>query len=176
MTEQERFRRCLAQILKHEGGYVDHPSDPGGATNLGVTLATAQQHGLDCDGDGDVDKRDVRLLTPERVEPVYRKGYWEAVGCDKLPAGVDLMVFDMAVNSGVSRAAKFLQACVGATPDGKVGPATLRAASAVKPDVLIARYAERREAFYRSLGTFKVFGRGWMRRLVDVSRQAAAWA
>lgn len=176
VTETARFERCLDEVLRHEGGYVDHPKDPGGATNLGVTLGTAKAHGLDMDGDGDVDKIDVRNLKPRDVRPVYRKAYWLAVGCDGLQAGVDLMVFDLAVNSGTKRAALFLQEAVGAKADGKVGPMTLGAARAIPPTELVKRLRDRRERFYRGLPTFGTFGRGWMRRLNEVNAKATEWA
>lgn len=176
LSETLRFERCLDEVLKHEGGYVDHPRDPGGATNLGVTLGTAKAHGLDIDGDGDVDKIDVRNLKPRDVRPVYRKSYWLAAGCDALPAGPDLMVFDLAVNSGVTRAAKFLQEAVGVTADGKVGQITLGAARRIPPAELVLRLRNRRERFYRSLPTFSTFGKGWMRRLEAVSILADRWA
>lgn len=176
LTEAMRFERSLDEVLKHEGGYVDNARDPGGATNLGVTLAVAKAHHLDMDGDGDVDKIDVRHLKPRDVRPVYRKSYWLAVGCDSLPAGVDLMVFDLAVNSGVKRAATFLQEAVGAKADGKVGPMTLAAARAIPAGELVLRLRNRRERFYRSLPHFDTFGRGWLRRLSEVNAKAEAWA
>jgi len=175
ISETLRFERCLDEVLKHEGGYVDHARDPGGATNLGVTLGTAKAHGLDMDGDGDVDKIDVRNLKPRDVRPVYRKSYWLAAGCDQLPAGPDLMVFDLAVNSGVTRAAKFLQEAVGVVADGKVGPMTLGAARRLPPAELVLRLRNRRERFYRALPTFDTFGRGWLRRLSEVNAKAEAW-
>lgn len=176
ISETARFERCLDEVLKHEGGYVDHAKDPGGATNLGVTLGTAKAHGLDIDGDGDVDKIDVRHLKPRDVRPVYRRSYWLAAGCDGLPAGPDLMVFDLAVNSGVKRAAIFLQEAVGAKADGKVGPMTLAAARAIPPAELVLRLRNRRDRFYRSLPTFAYFGKGWMRRLEAVGSLADQWA
>lgn len=176
VSETLRFERCLDEVLKHEGGYVDHPRDPGGATNLGVTLNTARRAGLDVDGDGDVDKIDVRNLRPRDVRPVYRKSYWLAAGCDQLQPGVDLMVFDLAVNSGVGRAAKFLQESVGVDADGKIGPITLGAARRLPASELVLRLRNRRERFYRGLSTFDTFGKGWMRRLNEVSAKAEMWA
>lgn len=176
LSETARFERSLTEILKHEGGYVDHARDPGGATNLGVTIGTAREHGLDMDGDGDVDKVDVRLLKPRDVRAVYRKAYWQRTSCDVLPAGVDLMVFDLAVNSGPGRAAKFLQEAVGVTADGAIGPRTLAAVKTLPPAEIVLRMRNRRERFYRSLGTFSTFGRGWMRRLDEVSDLADQWA
>ncbi len=176
MTEQERFERCLKALLRHEGGYVDHPRDPGGATNLGITLGTAKAWRLDVDGDGDVDKNDVRLLTPETAAPVYREGYWRKTASDRLPPGLDYMVFDLAVNSGTQRAARYLQRCAGVGEDGVIGPKTLAAVADVGASRMVHRLADLREGFYRSLPTFSTFGKGWMRRLSEVTSRSIAWA
>jgi len=171
VPEPERFKRCLTELLKHEGGYVDHPRDPGGATNLGVTLATLREW-----RGKTVTKADVKALTVEEAGAIYRAKYWVVAGCDRLPAGVDLIVFDMAVNSGPARAVRTLQQVVNVTPDGVVGPVTLTAARAKPAAELIDAYSRKREAFYRSLSTFDTFGRGWMRRLNDVTETARSWA
>lgn len=176
LTEQERFERCLRLVLAHEGGYVDHPSDPGGATNLGVTLGVAKAAGLDKDGDGDVDKADVKALTPADAAKVYHERYWLPTACDKLPSGVDYIVFDTAVNMGVSRAAKYLQTAVAVRPDGAVGPVTLAAVAKMAPRVLIGLIFVQRRAFYTSSVNYPVFGKGWIRRLNAVSAQSELWA
>lgn len=170
------FDAALAEVLKHEGGYVDHPRDPGGATNLGVTLATAKAADLDVDGDGDVDKADVRALTPAKVAPVYKARYWDACECDKLPSGVDLIVFDGAVNSGPARARRWLQQAVGAKTDGVIGPKTLAAVQAQSPAKTIENIRAIRDGFYRSLSTFGVFGKGWLRRLSAVTAKSLQMA
>lgn len=176
MTEAERFARAYPALLRHEGGYVNHPRDPGGVTNLGITLGTARAHRLDIDGDGDVDATDVRLLTPATARPVYRQVYWLAASCDKLPAGVDYMIFDLAVNSGVARAKRYLQRVAGVKEDGVIGPVTLAAVRALDPVAVVGRLSDLREAFYRSLPTFSTFGKGWMRRLNEVEGMARVWA
>lgn len=176
LTEQERFARCLPVLLRHEGGYVNHPRDPGGATNLGITLGTARAYRLDLDGDGDVDAHDVRLLTPETAAPVYRQGYWLKARCDRLPAGLDYMVFDLAVNSGVKRAARYLQRVAGVAEDEIVGDVTLKAVARLNPVAAVDRLGDIREAYYRSLSTFPTFGKGWLRRLGEVERLARLWA
>lgn len=166
-----RFDIALAEILRHEGGWVDHPKDPGGATNRGVTLATLS------DWLGrTATKAEVKALTVADVAPIYRERYWNAVKGDDLPAGVDLMVFDLAVNSGPGRAAKFLQEVVGAAVDGQIGPGTVAKVNALHPLAVIDGMAARRERFYRGLGTFDTFGRGWMKRLSDVSAKAKEMA
>lgn len=167
----DRFGAALAEILRHEGGWVDHPKDPGGATNRGVTLAT-----LSSWLGRTATKAEVKALTVADVAPIYRERYWNAVKGDDLPAGVDLMVFDLAVNSGPARAAKFLQEVVGAPADGQIGPATLAKVNALHPLAIIDGMAERRERFYRGLGTFDTFGRGWMRRLSEVTAKAKEMA
>lgn len=176
LTEQERFQRCVRLVLAHEGGYVDHPLDPGGATNLGVTLGVAREAGLDKDRDGDVDKADVKALTPADAAKVYRERYWLAAACDKLPAGVDYIVFDTAVNMGVSRAARYVQTAVSVRPDGVIGPMTLRAVAKMNPRVLVGLIFVQRRAFYTSSQNFPAFGKGWIKRLNAVSAQAELWA
>lgn len=171
MAPASRFDTALAEILRHEGGYVDHPKDPGGATNRGVTLGTLS------DWLGrPATKAEVKALTVADVAPIYRAKYWNAVKGDDLPAGVDLIVFDLAVNSGPRRAARFLQEVVGAAADGVIGPATIAKVNALPPLAVIDGMAERRERFYRGLGTFQTFGKGWMKRLADVTAKAKQMA
>lgn len=172
MLEAERFARCLPLILKHEGGYVDHPKDPGGATNRGVTQATydAWRRSQSLPG------RSVRNITEAEVAAIYRKAYWLAASCDLLPPGVDYITFDLAVNSGIGRAAKMLQEVVGVPADGKIGPKTLAAVRALPRAEVVLRMRNRREKFYRSLKIFPTFGKGWLRRLDEVSDQADRWA
>jgi lysozyme family protein len=176
MNEAERFARCLEEVLHHEGGYVDHPSDPGGATNKGITLETARAFGLDADEDGDVDKADVRRITGADAARVYREGYWESAHCGALPPGVDLIVFDLAVNSGVRRATRMLQQALGVSVDGVIGPGTRRALARTDRLQLVSRLYQLRKDYYRSLETFGVFGRGWLKRLNAVYAKAAIWA
>jgi lysozyme family protein len=166
---QSNFDVCLEKMLAHEGGYVDHPKDPGGRTNLGVTQRVWEEwigHG--------VDEKQMRALTPLMVKPLYKRKYWDAVRADDLVAGVDYCVFDVAVNSGPGRAIKFLQSCVGTTPDGGFGPATLAAVKKVEEDParLIEQYCARRLEFLQSLKTFETFGKGWSRRVAEVKDAA----
>jgi lysozyme family protein len=162
-----RFDECLPLLLKHEGGYVDRPKDPGGATNLGITIGTLS-HWLK----RPATKAEVKALTPEKVAPIYKANYWDACRCDDLPAGVDYMVFDLAVNSGPSKARRYLQSAVGAIEDGILGPKTMERVGRVHPDNIIRSMSKRRENFYRSLDTFKTFGKGWLRRLEEVTKSA----
>lgn len=167
-----RFQTCLPRILAHEGGYVDDVHDPGGATKLGVTMATARAFKLDMDGDGDVDKADVKALTPAAVAPVYHRGYWLASSADICPAGLDYIVFDCAVNQGVGRATKWLQTIAGVQADGVIGPKSIAAIQRLDAEHAVKGFAHLRENHYRSLPTFGRFGKGWMRRLEEVTARA----
>ena len=168
------FADCLPVILREEGGFSDDARDPGGVTNLGVTAATwAAWTGQPAT------EAIMRALTPERVTPLYRADYWNAVDGDKLPDGLNLCVFDFAVNGGPGRAAKTLQGVVGAAQDGQVGPGTLGAidtfvgAHGLKE--LVQAYCDSRAAFYRSLPTFATFGKGWLNRVDYVEGIALSW-
>ena len=161
------FPSSLALVLAAEGGFVNHPSDPGGMTNLGVTQTVWR----DWVKRG-VDETEMRALTPEQVAPMYKAKYWDACKCDDLPRGVDYAVFDAAVNMGPGRAAKLLQAALGVTADGRIGRATLAAATAADPADLIEIFSYEKEAFYQSLPTFETFGRGWFNRVARVQDAA----
>ena len=163
---KENFDVALKALLKHEGGYVNHPADPGGMTNLGVTKRVWEEwvgH--------EVDEQTMRGLTPDAVAPLYRKRYWDAVRGDDLPSGVDLVVFDCAVNSGVGRASKLLQRVVGVIDDGKIGPGTLRAVLSQDPKKVVDGFSNQRQAFLEALPTFATFGKGWSRRVAEVREQ-----
>ncbi len=164
---RDNFEPCLQVVLKHEGGYVDHPKDPGGATNLGITLKTLQAW-----RQGPVSKLNVRDLTVVEASRIYRAWYWQAVQGDVLPPGVDLMVFDLAVNSGPPRARRYLQLAVGVPDDGVIGPRTLDAIHKAKPGQVIEKIRRLRKTFFEQLPTFKTFGEGWMNRLRDVNAVA----
>jgi lysozyme family protein len=154
-------------VLQNEGGYVDNPKDPGGATNLGCTKAIWEQY-----VGHSVTKDDIKALTPEDVEPLYRTKYWDAISGDDLPVGVDYAVFDFAINSGPSRAAKALQAVLSVNADGRIGPATLSALETANPRDVVTSVCEARLAFLQSLPTYDNFGKGWSRRVSEVERTA----
>jgi lysozyme family protein len=163
------FDTCFELMLKHEGGYVDHPKDPGGRTNLGVTQRVWEEW-----LGRPVSEKEMRALTPTMVKPLYKRKYWDAVRADDLVVGVDYCVFDVAVNSGPGRAIKFLQSCVGATPDGGFGPITMALTKKAEEDPanLIKQYCATRLEFLQSLKTFETFGRGWKRRVEEVEADA----
>lgn len=165
------FERALKLVLIHEGGYVDHPADPGGATNLGVTLGTLSQV-----LGRPATKAEVRALTRATVAPIYRANYWDAVQGDHLPAGVDYAVFDFAVNSGKGRAIPSLQRAIGVADDGLLGPVTLANATATPALQTIERICADRMTFLRRLITWKTFGKGWTSRVEGVRAEALAMA
>jgi lysozyme family protein len=169
-AKQDAFTQALPIILKHEGGYVNHPKDPGGRTNLGVT-----QRVWEAWVKRKVTEAEMRALTVEQVTPLYRKNYWDAVKGDEMHPAVALCVFDFAVNAGPARAIIYLQRAVGTTPDGKIGPVTLAATNNRAPVGLIRAYQAARRDYYRSLRTFNTFGRGWLSRTDDVERVALSW-
>ena len=154
-------------LLVHEGGYVNHPKDPAGMTNLGVTKKTYDNY-----YNSDIDEEGMKQLTKADVEPIYKDLYWLKCHCQELPSGVDWAVFDYAVNAGPSRAAKALQRAVGALEDGIIGPQTLALVKQENRIDIIDEIAEYREDFYRSLSTFDTFGRGWIRRNEETKDQA----
>jgi len=164
---RHNWDEALRHILKYEGGYVNHPSDPGGMTNLGVTKRVWEEW-----TGKPVTEADMRALTPEMVGHLYKTRYWNAVQGDDLPSGVDLCVFDAAVNAGVGRASKFLQQAIGVTADGQIGPKTIAAITAKPADEVVAKFCDLREVHYKSLPTFATFGKGWMRRLASVESEA----
>jgi lysozyme family protein len=166
---QSNFDRCLKLVLKAEGGYVDHPRDPGGATNLGVTKKVWEEW-----VGKEVTKDDIKALTPAMVAPLYKKMYWDRVRGDELPAGVDFVTFDIAVNSGAGRAAKFLQRAVGVEADGAIGPKTVQAVLTcnVSGEDLVNKLCDMRMDFWKSLPTFDTFGKGWTNRGNHVREEA----
>jgi lysozyme family protein len=156
-------------MLKSEGGFVNHPSDPGGMTNLGVTKATWESW-----VGRQVDEAEMRGLTADKVEPLYKERYFDAVRGDELPAGLDYLMFDFAVNAGAGRAIKILQTAVCVPDDGGFGPMTMKAVQAVDPVELIERFSQAKEDFYRSLAQFPTFGKGWLNRVADVKLKASS--
>lgn len=169
---KENFDGWLVEVLKHEGGFVDHPKDPGGATNKGVTIGTLRRLGIDVDGDGDSDIVDLRALRIEHVARVYRLFYWDAVRGDLLPSGIDGMVADFSVNSGPATAAKHLQRAVGAAADGDVGPMTLELVRKADPVAVIEAVTKSRMRFLQGLSIWPTFKNGWTARVNDVRARA----
>lgn len=165
---RNNFNDALDLVLKHEGGWADHPRDPGGATMKGVTLATFRRY------HPNATKHDLKAIGVDDLRTIYRDGYWRPVRGDDLPAGVDFATFDFAVNSGPSRSAKYLQAVVGVERDGKIGVKTLTAVRNLSGMDVIKKLCAKRLSFVRGLSTFDVFGRGWSRRIAEVEAKAVS--
>jgi lysozyme family protein len=167
MSSSARFDNAIAHVLSYEGGFVQHRRDPGGATNFGITRETlSRARGTQASVE------DVRCLTRAEAASIYRRFYWQAVRADDLPSGLDLAVFDLAVNSGPTRAVRMLQRVLRVAEDGLIGPQTLAAArSSAVPDT-IRRLTRARLGFLSRLGTWPVFGRGWRKRVLAVEQEA----
>lgn len=160
------FQACLAFVLVSEGGYVNHPADKGGPTNRGITLDTYRlvRPGATI--------AELKSISDEMVAQIYRTLYWDKVRGDDLPAGLDLIAFDGAVNSGVWRGARWLQSAVGVAADGQIGAITIRAAQSANAEVVIRRAIQARKNFMLSLPTWPVFGNGWSARLTRLEKSA----
>ena len=166
---KENFDECLALLIApdREGGFVNHPKDPGGMTNMGVT----KQAWEEWVGRSSTEK-EMRSLKPANIYSFYKRKYWDKVNGDLLPAKVDYAVFDFAVNSGPGRAAKVLQRILGVKQDGDIGPVTLEKAASVDSKKLVEDYNAERLLFLKSLPTWPDFGNGWERRVSEVTNEA----
>ena len=164
---KENYQNCLEIILHHEGSYVNHPEDPGGETNLGVTKRVYEEWG---------GTKDMKDLLVEDVAPIYEKNYWGRLKCDDIPSGIDLCVFDFGVNAGTGRSAKYLQRMIGTVADGGIDPNTLRTLGEYIDEhgleATIRGFQEARQSYYEKLSTFKTFGRGWTRRVNETTQSA----
>jgi len=161
----------ISITLGHEGGYSNHPSDPGGPTKFGITIADYRRHVMP-----NATAADVRAMRLDEAKAIYRAKYWAALRCDELPAGLDYAVFDYGVNSGVGRARKVLQRLLGIADDDRIGDAMLAAAHRHDVRDLIVRLCEERLAFLKRLKAWPVFGAGWRRRVAEVRAAALAMA
>lgn len=158
------FDQAFDRLIGHEGGYSNHPDDPGGETMWGVTIAVARANGY---------TGPMRSLPRDVAKGIYRAQYWDKVKGDSLPFPVAFQVFDAAVNHGTSQAAKFLQRAAGVADDGIIGPKTLAAVAARGEPVILLLFNAEREQFYTDLKTWPSFGKGWSRRVVANLRYAA---
>jgi len=161
------FKNCLELVLKSEGGFVNHESDPGGMTNLGITKKSLEEwlgH--------EVDEKFMRKLTPEMAAPLYEQKYWRACYGEVLPRGLDFVVFSFAVNAGPGRSVKLLQQAIGCVPDGVIGPRTRELISNSNIATLIVKFSEARRDYYRALKTFPIFGAGWIARTDREEKEA----
>lgn len=168
---QDNWEDCFKMVLQHEGGYVNDPRDPGGMTNLGVT-----KRAWEAWVGYTVNEEFMRKLTPEKVKPFYKAQYWDKIKGDDLPSGVDYAAYDLAVNSGVGRAAKYLQQIAGVTADGAIGPRSMAAILACDPTETADAICDMRLDFLKKLPTFETYGKGWSRRVAEVKEKALLMA
>jgi lysozyme family protein len=163
------FKECLDLVLKSEGGWVNHPSDPGGETNLGVTKRVWEEYvGHPVES--------LKKLTKEDVAPMYEQKYWRPCYGEVLPRGLDFVVFSMGINAGTGRSIKLLQLSIGCVPDGVIGPTTRGLISDSNSATLIAKFSESRREYYRSLKNFPIFGKGWLSRVDREESEAIGMA
>lgn len=148
------FERSVDFVLKHEGGYVNHPRDPGGETNMGI----AKKFYPDLD---------IKNLTRQQAVDIYRRDYWERARCHEMPPAVAHMVFDSAVNQGISASVRILQRSLRVRDDGIVGPVTLTAVRNANQSALLTEMAAVRGNWYAATRNVDTFGLGWFRRLID---------
>lgn len=147
------FDKAFALIIEHEGGWSNHPNDPGGLTKWGITQR-------------DYPNLDLLTLTMDQAKAIYKHDYWAAIKGDYLPPMIATLVFDSAVNQGVFRATRFMQTALQVAPDGIIGQKTIAAAQNADPYEFAVLFGAERALHYASLQTFDVFGKGWMRRLL----------
>ena len=163
---QGNFKECLDLVLKSEGGWVNHPSDPGGETNLGVTKAVWEEwvgHPVES----------LKNLTKDQVAPLYEQRYWRPCYGEVLPRGLDFVVFSMGVNAGPGRSVKLLQQSIGCVPDSIIGPTTRSLILGSDSTTLIAKFSEARREYYRSLNK-PAFQKGWLARTDKEELEALA--
>jgi len=158
------FDTAFERLIGHEGGYADHPDDPGGETNWGITLRTARESGY---------FGNMRELTRDQAKEIYRTAYWGRARCDEYDGAIAFQVFDAAVNHGIGNAIRFLQRAAGVADDGAVGPVTMAAIKAMTVTDVLARFNAARLNFYTQLSTWPSFGKGWARRVAGNLNYAA---
>ncbi len=160
----DNFEKSLKIIFRHEGFFSDHPKDPGGKTRYGITEKTFRNL---------YPASDFSKVDHTWAAKIYRKHYWVPCRCEDLPSGIDLVMFDCAVNQGQPTAKRILQKAAKVKVDGIIGSRTL-AAVRVNPDKVLTEFVARRAVRYGNLLNFITFGLGWMRRVLDVHREAIA--
>jgi lysozyme family protein len=165
------YEDAIARVLSHEGGYSNHPSDPGGPTNYGITISDYRRYVK-----AGATAADVRAMRLDEAKAIYRERYWNVMRCDDLPAGIDYAIFDYGVNSGVTRAIKVLQRRLGLADDGRMSDTVIAAARGEEASGLISGLCDERLAFLKRLKTWPVFGAGWGRRVAEVRAAALGMA
>lgn len=164
------FDYAVNQVIQEEGGFVNDAQDPGGATNMGITLAT-----LSTWRNATCTAADVQALTQEEAEKIYKSLYWDKVQGDSLKPAVALLLFDAAINHGVGMAVKLAQRALRVADDGVIGPQTMRSLNVVDPHDFITDFMAQRALLYVAQPGFSHFGQGWMHRLFDCTLEASGF-
>ena len=155
------FDYFIERVIHSEGGYVFHPSDPGGETRYGISKR-AYPH------------LDIKAMTLQEAKDIYRRDFWQRVRGDELPREFAFQALDAAVNHGIGNAVRWMQRAAGVADDGVIGPVTLAAVQRAQPADLVLRFNAERLRFYAKLTTFSTFGRGWVNRVAGNLDHAAA--
>ena len=153
------FETAFDLLITHEGGFSNHPDDPGGATMYGITEAVARENGY---------TGAMRDLTLDFAKSVYRKKYWDACRCDQMPDQLRYPLFDGAVNSGPGQSTKWLQVALGVKTDGAIGPVTQQAANNCFPAIVRQKMVGNRLRFMTELKNWPSFSKGWSRRIAAI--------
>ena len=168
------FDRALSLVLQYEGGFTDDRRDPGNWTGgkVGAGQLNGTKKGIAA---ASFPHLDIKNLTDAQIAEIYRAKYWNRVRGDDLPSGIDLSTMDGGVNSGPPRSVRWLQAALGETQDGAVGPITLDAARKADAPKIIRAHCAKRLGFVKSLAIWNTFGKGWARRIANVEATALSW-
>lgn len=150
------FDTAFERLIGHEGGYVNHPNDPGGETNWGITIRTARTNGYN---------GPMNLMERDEAKEIYRLGYWGRARSDEYDSAIGFQVFDAGVNHGIGNAIRFLQRAVGVADDGVIGPVTVGKINSLPVATVLCRFQAERLEFYTRLSTWSDFGKGWVRRV-----------
>jgi lysozyme family protein len=158
------FDVAVDRVLGHEGGYVNHPEDPGGETNWGITIGTARENGYHAD---------MRSMNRNEAIVIYKRAFWTRNRCDEMPFAVAFQVFDGCVNHGAGNASRWLQKAIGAVADGVIGKETIAKTNAADPVKVVFNMMAERMTFYTAIKQWDHFGRGWINRMAGNARYAA---
>lgn len=167
------WKQAVKFVLLSEGGYTNHPNDPGGPTNFGIIQAEYSKW---------IGRAatisDMKEMKRETAEQIYLSKYWTRVRCDEVPSGLDYLLFDFGVNAGTKQAVKTLQRCLNVDPDGFIGPLTMSAIQTHAGPDLVELFTEAKRNFYVSISTtkpkLKVFLKGWFNRCDETRLRALA--
>lgn len=164
MSENLTFRQIFDRLIGHEGGYVNHPQDPGGETNWGITKRTAVANGY---------ISAMKNMTREQAFNIYQKAFWQRYRCEELTPSVAYQFFDAVVNHGLGNASRMLQRAADVADDGIIGAVSLAAINAMPESDLLMRFNAERLKFYTKLKNFPTFGKGWVNRVAGNLEYAA---